>query len=144
MRSSKPFRTAPFAALAVSLVAFALPAQAADRLTPGEYEVTVTMDGKTRTLTRCVTAADAQDANADAKEGRERLAKIAQTCSITQYDVEGNTVTIGMTCGDASSTSRTTYAGTSYVAETTDTFQEGGKPSVSKRRAEAKRVGDCK
>jgi hypothetical protein len=144
MRSSRLVRIAPLAAVAVSIVALALPAQAADRLTVGEYEVTVTMDGKTRTLTRCVTAEDAQDANADAKEGRERLAKIAQTCSIIQYDVEGNTVTIGMKCGDASSTSRTTYAGTSYITDTTDTFQEGGKPTVSKRHAEAKRVGDCK
>jgi len=48
---------------------------AADRQTPGQYEFTVTADGKTQASTHGVTPDDAKAVNADAKAGREYAEK---------------------------------------------------------------------
>ena len=138
-------RALPLAALAVSLVSFALPAQAADRLTAGQYEYTATTDGQARVLARCVTPEEAQTVNADAKAGRASTEKLVQgTCTVTTYEVDANTVSMSLKCGEGTNSTRATYHGDGWSADTTSTYPAGGKIAVKKTHVDAKRVGDCK
>lgn len=146
MPTSSLLRAIPFAALAVSLLAVALPAQASDRLTAGQYEFTATTDGQARNLARCVSADEARNVNADTKTGREMTDKLVHgTCTVTSYEADGNTVSMSMTCGEGTTSTRATYHGDSWSADTTYTFPAaGGKTAVKKTHVDAKRVGDCK
>jgi hypothetical protein len=118
------------------------PLHAADRLTAGEYEFTATTNGNTRTSTHCFTADDAKAVNADAKAGRdfaERAAKGA--CTITTYDVTGETVSYTMACGESVTTTSVTYHGDSFESDTTTIV---GKSTARAMHTTGKRVGICK
>ena len=138
-------RTILFASLSGLIASVALPMQAADRLTSGQYEFTTTTDGKTQTLAHCVTPEEARSVNGDAKAGREYAEKDLQRagCSITTYDIKGDTVSLTVACGDSVRTSRATYHGNTYDADTTTTFTVDGKRIVRATHLEAKRVGVC-
>jgi hypothetical protein len=138
-------RTILFASLSCVIATVALPLHAADRLISGQYEFTATTDGKTQTLSRCFTPEEAKSVNGDAKAGREYAEKAGKgTCSITAYDVKGDTVSLSMACGDSVTTSRATYHGNTYDADTTTTFTIDGKRIVRATHVKAKRVGACK
>ena len=126
-----------------ALIAFAAPPlRAADRLVAGQYEFTMTTEGKTQTSTRCVTPDEAKSVNGDAKAGREYIEKTAKgACTVRAYDVTGNTVSCTMACGPSVvRTSSATYHGDSFEGDTTTTA--GGKTHTA--HTKAKRVGACK
>ena len=124
-----------FALIAVA----AEPLRAADRLTAGEYQATVTIDGKTQTFTHCVTATEARWVNADAKAGREYIEKALKgACTMKAYDVTEDTVSYTMACGPNITTSKTTYHGDSFEGGSTSTF---GTPDVTTSRGKSKRTG---
>jgi hypothetical protein len=126
-----------------ALMAFAAPPlRAADRIMAGQYDFTMTTEGKTQTSTRCVTPDEAKSINGDAKAGREYTEKAARgACTVKAYDVTGNTVSCTMACGtDVVRASSATYHGDSFEGDTTTTA--GGRTHTA--HTKAKRVGACK
>jgi hypothetical protein len=143
IRSTK--RTLLISFLSCLIATAALPLLAADRQTPGQYEFAVTTDGKTQASTHCVTPDDAKAVNADAKAGREYAEKATKgACSVTTYEVKGDTVSLTMACGDGGRTSIVTYHGDTFDGDTTYTFMVQGKRVVRVSHIKAKRVGVCK
>jgi hypothetical protein len=124
------------------MVCTAPAARAADRLTVGQYEYTMTADGKpAQTYSRCLTPDDAKSVNADAKTGRELIEQTAKgACTIKNYDITGNTVAYSMSCDRTVRTIRATYTGDAFESDTTTTI-EGQNHLV---HIVAKRVGICK
>ena len=138
-------RTLVISSLSCLIATAALPLLAADRQTPGQYEFTVTTDGKTHVSTYCVTPEDAKAVNADAKAGREYAEKAAKGgCSVTAYEIKGETVLFTLACGDSGRTSSVTYHGNTFDGDTTYTFMAQGKRMVRVSHIEAKRMGVCK
>ncbi len=116
-----------------------VPLRAADRLIPGEYQATVTVDGATRTFTHCVTAAEAKWMSADAKTGRAAIEKYLKgACTMQAYDVTGDTVSYTMACGTNIVKSKTTYHGGSFEGGSTSSF---GTPEVTTARGKSTRTG---
>lgn len=126
-----------------ALMAFAAPPlRAADRIMAGQYQYTMTTEGKTQTSTRCVTADEAKSVNGDAKAGREYMNKAAKgACTVSAYDVTGNTVSCTMVCGPSVVRAATaTYHGDSFEGDVTTTA--GGKSHTA--HTKGKRIGACK
>lgn len=128
-----------FASLSGLIASVAPPLRAADRVTVGEYEATVTIDGKTQTFTHCVTSGEAKWVNAGAKAGREYVERALKgACTISAYDVTGDTVSYTMACGPNVTTCRTTYHGDTFEGGSTTTW---GTPSaITTSQGKAKRV----
>ena len=133
-------RAALLASLA-GLIAFAAaPLQAADRVTQGLWENTVTSAGKTRTFTICMTPDMAENANADEKTVRALAEKAgAGVCVIGTYQDSGNKVSFTMTCGKSVTTSITTYRGDSYESVRTRIYD--GKTTTT--HIKSRRIGTC-
>ncbi|HEX7420729.1 MAG TPA: DUF3617 family protein [Thermoanaerobaculia bacterium] len=112
---------------------------------PGQYEFTVTTDGKSHVSTYCVTPDDAKAVNADTKAGREYAEKSAKgACAITDYEAKGDKVSFSMACGEGARSSVATYHGDTFEADTTYTFMVNGKRNVRVSHLTAKRLGACK
>jgi len=130
------------ALLTGSMACAATPLHAADRLTAGRYEFTATTNGNIRTSTQCFTADDAKAVNADAKAGRDYAEKAAKgACTITTYDVTGDTVSYTMACGESVTTTSATYHGDSFESDATTTV---GKTTARATHTTGKRAGICK
>ena len=127
------------------IAAFTTPLLAAARETPGKYEFTVIADGKTHVSTYCVTPAEADAVNADEGSGRAYAEKAAKgACSVTTYQVRGETISSTLSCGEGERASKVTYHGDSFEGETTYSFPANGKRMVRVSHIKAKRVGACK
>lgn len=133
---------APF----VALLAYALPAQAADLANPGEYEWTMkTNDEPVRTIKTCMTPEMAKMFNGDSRSGREAADKADRgRCAIQAYEIAGNKVTYRITCGDRLMESTTTFHGDSSEGDLTTTRTAEGVKRVDHTHTTAKRVGACK
>ncbi len=125
---------APMAVFA--LACLALPAGAADRIHAGQWEGTWTGGGRTRTNSNCMSQADADAMNGDAKAIRAYLEKAIppSICKLSNIQLNGGQVVYTATCGaNAPNVVTTTYHGDSF--ESTDS--QGAT-------SQAKRVGACK
>jgi hypothetical protein len=119
-----------------SLICLAMPAEAADRVRPGQWVGTTVAAGRTFPTSSCISQADADAMNGDAKSVQAYLEKIipAQSCKITGVQVSGSTVVYSAACGGQPPRVVTTiYHGTS---------SEGTDSSGSK--TDGKLVGACK
>lgn len=117
-------------------VFLALPAQAADRVRPGQWVGTTVAAGRTFPTSSCISQADADAMNGDAKSIQGYLEKIIppEVCKIASVKVDGGTVIYSAVCGGQPPRLITTmYHGTS---------SEGTDSSGSK--TEGKLVGPCK
>ena len=125
------------------LIAFAAaPLQAADRMTPGQWESTVTSDRGTYTTTACKTPDDVKIANADAKTARALTEKsVAGQCVIGTYEDSGNKLSYTMTCGNVVTTISSTFRGDSFESDFTNTEGGSARPAM---HVKGKRVGACK
>ena len=103
----------------------------------------MTTDGDTRTVTFCISAAEAASINGDSKSGREfaeqKAKKSGSPCAIKAYDIKGDTVSYTLSCGQRVITDRTTFHG--------DT-SEGVKTVVSASMTvttpvRSRRIGAC-
>ena len=123
------------------LIAFAAaPLQAADRMTPGQWETTTTVAGKTHTTTACITPDMAKLANADEKTGRALTEKAgAGVCVLGTYQDSGNKVSYTMTCGKSVTATSTTFHGD--TAESVMTHIDDGKTTTT--QIKLRRVGTC-
>jgi hypothetical protein len=114
----------------------ALPAQAVDRVRPGQWVGSTEVGGRTFPTSSCISQADADAMNGDAKSIQGYLEKIipAGVCKIASVKVDGGTVIYSAICGGQPPRVITTmYHGTS---------SEGTDSSGSKTNG--KLVGPCK
>jgi uncharacterized protein DUF3617 len=132
-----------FLGTAIALALAASPLTAAERFHAGQWEMTATHAGENNAtpFTKCITAAEAVSVNGDAKSARAFAEKAAGAeCKITDYKIEGNTVSYAIHCGAVSMRSTTTFHGDTYES---DLFSKrDGRPEIV-THVKAKRLGDC-
>jgi hypothetical protein len=116
------------------------PVSAAERITSGKWESTMVTDGDTRTITYCISAAEAASINGDSKSGREFAEKKAGgRCAISAYEIKGATVSYTLVCGTRTITDRTAFHG--ETSEGTKTVAGEGETVTSTLKS--RRVGPC-
>ncbi len=127
--------------ISLALSTVSSPLSAADRLRVGQWEVTSTGGGRTKTFKNCVSAAEAAATNGDAKGSRAYMEKLVPAqCAFTEYKVDGNSVSSVMTCGSTTVRSLTTYHGDAYES---DSKTKTGAAAEVASHIKARRLGDC-
>lgn len=114
----------------------AVPATAADRVRPGQWDVTLTVAGRTMTRSTCMSQADADAINGDLKSVRTKVEKDAAAggCTVKDVKIVGNQIAVTSVCGDGKeNVGTTTYHGDRLESENTN----GAK-------SQSKWVGACK
>ena len=123
--------------LAMGLSAgLAVPALGADRVRAGQWEVTLNMAGRSMTQPTCLTPADADAINGDAKSVRQYAERVSAQvgCKVNDVKINGNQVTVTSVCASGKeSIGTTTYHGDSYEAV-----------NSNGTKSQAKWVGACK
>ena len=126
--TSLPFSTALHAASSISI-------------TPGQYQLTMTKDGKPfHTMTQCFTP---ENANlGDAKTARALIEKTfkEQGCTVKTYNMTGNKVSYSLLCGETVMTASSTYQQEGFEGDMTSK----GRQSSYSVHTSAKRIGACK
>jgi hypothetical protein len=89
---------------------------AAERMTPGQWELTTTTKGETQVFKFCADALTLAIANGDARSGREALVKLhtKTRCTVAALKAEGSTVSYTLTCPDRTVRITETYHGDRY------------------------------
>ncbi len=128
------------AAGALALASAPLPA--AERVRPGQWEFTIIHPvGEPNVFKHCITADEAASVNGDTKTARAYAEKkAAGRCTITSYDVHGNTVSYALKCGEVAIRTRSVYNGD--TSEGDQTSKNGSAPEVVSH-VKARRLGDC-
>lgn len=124
-------------ALFLWIASFALSvasAAAAERVHPGQWEITIGDGAQGAPMRSCVTATHASIANGDDKAFQESLVKGAEEagCTVKDIKVSGNQVTINSVCAGQQNMNTTTYHGEWY-----EQVNSNGVKVV------AKRIGAC-
>jgi hypothetical protein len=131
-----------FGLVAMTLTA-ALPLRAEDRMRPGLWEVTTTLDGKpSGTHATCFTPAMVEIANLPVKALREATEKAVTKnghCTLKDFKMDGNTISTTEVCGSKSTTIASNYNHDAF--DTVITSTEGGAPVV---HMQGKLLGACK
>jgi len=120
---------------ALACVCIALPANAADRMHAGQWTGTTTAAGRTYHSASCLTQADANAMNGDARSIQAYLERTipASICKISDVNANGNQVSYRTACrGGPPAVVTSAYHGDSF--ETADT--KGTKST-------GQRVGAC-
>lgn len=137
-------RTRRFAALC-SLLLLAIPAiaTAADRMASGKWEAVMTTDGDTRTVTFCISAAEAASINGGSLTGRDfaeqKAKKSGSPCVIKAYDIKADTVSYILSCGPRTITDSTSFHGD--TSEGVKTIVNAGTTITT--RVKSRRIGAC-
>jgi len=126
------------------LLAAVNPLRGEERLRAGQWENTMTVDGKSDTRTRCITAAEAETTNISAKAMREATEKALEKsgkgiCTLKDLKAEGNTISMVTVCGATSNSTTTIYRGDTFETKRTSTTARVAKVMVIKGR----RLGAC-
>src|SRR5947199_2515235 len=117
------------------------PLRAADRMAAGQWEFTMTTDGASHSASHCITPAEATSVNGDSKTGRDYAEKKATgPCKVKSYNIQGNTVSYSLACGDRSIDSTQTYHGDSSDGVLKITTADG---KVVTTTVKARRLGAC-
>ena len=126
--------SAPLVLSVTILVLGVTPAPAADRVHSGQWEITIGDGVQGAPMRSCVTAAQANVANADDKTFQEYLVKAAGEvgCTVKDVKVSGNQVTIDSVCAGEQNLNTTTYHGDWY-----EQVNSNGMKIL------AKRIGAC-
>jgi hypothetical protein len=115
---------------ALALCGLALPALAADRMRPGQWTASTVASGKTYASSTCVTPADAEAMNGDAKAVRTVLEKSVppEVCKLSDVKPDGNRIVYKSACtGAAPTVVTTTYHGDSFESTTSTGVTSNGK-----------------
>jgi hypothetical protein len=127
--------------VAMTFIASSLRAE--DRMRPGLWEITTTLDGKpSGTHATCYTPAMVERANLPAKMLRETTEKAvakAGQCTIKDFKMDGSTITTTEVCGSKSTTIASNYSRDTF--DTVVTSTESGAPIV---HMQGKLLGACK
>ena len=117
--------------------------RAEDRMRPGLWEITTTLDGKpSGTHANCYTPAMVEVANLPVKMLREVTEKAVTKngqCTLKDFKMDGNTISTTQVCGSKSTTIASNYSRDAF--ETVVTSTEGGAPVV---HMQGKLLGACK
>ena len=118
---------------------------AQDRMRTGLWEVTTANEGKPASAphSSCFTPAMVELANMPAKTMREATEKAATqngSCTVKDFKIDGNTMSMTKVCGPKSSVITSTYTGDTF--ETVDKSTTNGVTEVV--RMTGRRIGDCK
>ncbi len=116
---------------------------AAERMTPGQWEFTVTTRGESRTSKACLSAEQAAIADGDDVTGRQAaersVRKAKSSCVVGDFSARGDTVSYTLTCGDRTIRSVATHHGDhSEGILTTKTATE-----ETSTRLVSRRLGAC-
>ena len=134
-------QTLLFTSICALLLAGALSVRAAERMTAGQWEFTLTGTGEPRILKQCITPDQANEMNGDTGTARAFAEKRAKgRCTIKSYDIQGNTVKYALSCGDRTIETTTTFAGDTSEGTQTTTTADG---KVDSRTIKARRLGAC-
>ena len=136
----------PTTSIALICMTLAGPAwlHAEERMRAGLWEVMSSLNGEpSGTLgNTCYTTAMVATANAPATEVKQAAEKLstAQGCTIKEFTMDGNKMSMTKVCGAKTSVIVSTYSGDRF--ETVDKATQGGV--TSEMRMTGKRVGECK
>jgi len=134
-------RSVLLTAVCVLLFAGTLSVSAADRMSAGQWEFTMTGPDGSRTMKQCMTPDQANEMNGDTKTARGFAEKRTKgRCTIKSYDIQGNTVKYSLVCGDRTIDSRTTFTGDTSEGTLTTTTADG---KVDLKSVKARRLGAC-
>jgi len=118
--------------------------RAAERMRTGLWEITSLHNGKPAGVVAntCYTPAMVEFANASANTIRESTERNAarRGCTIKDFKVDGNHISMVRICGAKSAEISSTYSGDTF--ETIDTSTGGGAATVMHMKG--RRIGDCK
>jgi hypothetical protein len=112
------------------------------RVVSGQWEHTMTSDGDTppRKVTTCMTADEASSINGDSRTGRAYFEKKQRgPCKIKTFEIQGDTVSYQLGCGDRTIESKTTFHGDTSEGTTTTKAPDGTHTMHVKSR----RMGAC-
>jgi hypothetical protein len=118
------------------VTAIAAPAGAADRVRPGQWEITATVAGRTINQSTCMSKSDADRLNGDVKSVRGKVEEelAIAGCTVKDIKVNGNQVVVTSACpGGKENVGTTTYHGDSLESVNTNGA-----------RSQSKWVGPCK
>ena len=136
-------RVAVLALIAMTFAAAVLLAE--ERMRAGLWEVTTTLDGKQSGVmgSNCYTPAMVELANMPANMMREATEKSVTKgghCTLNDFKLEGNKISMTTSCGGRLMVYRSTYSGETF--ETLVTSTEAGVKKVISTKG--RRTGDCK
>lgn len=131
-----------FVVLCLTSLLFSTALHAANSIsiTPGQYQLTMTKDGKPfHTMTQCFTPENANFG--DAKTGRALIEKTfkEQGCTVKTYTVTGNKVSYSLVCGETVMTASSTYQQQGFEGDMTSK----GRQSSYSVHTSAKWIGAC-
>jgi hypothetical protein len=115
---------------------------AGSRVVSGQWEYTMSADGETESnkLTACMTAEEAAAFNGDSKTGRAYFEKKQpRTCTIKSFELQGNTMSYRLACGDRSIENKVTFHGDTSEGVTITKAPDGTHTMHTK----ARRLGAC-
>ena len=138
MKNLTGFILLPLAALLL----LATPAAwGAERMQPGQWEMTSLVRGHSQTSTHCVGAQEAKAVNGSPADMRAFLVETtkASHCKVENLKMEGDTVSFTTVCAKTSLDSTTTYHGDHF--EVVMNTKEGGDSAL--RTVKARRLGAC-
>ena len=118
--------------------------RAEERMRAGLWEVTSLLNGKPTGTSgnTCYTNAMVEVANSPAIELRERTESMAikRGCTVKDFKIEGNRMSMTKICGGRTAVIYSTHSGDKF--ETVDTTTEAGVTKVMHMKG--RRIGDCK
>jgi hypothetical protein len=117
--------------------------RAEDRMRPGLWEITTTLDGKpSGTRAACFTPAMVELANKPApmlREATEKAVAKNGLCTLKDFKMDGNTISTTQVCGSKSTTITSTYSRDAF-----DTVVKSTDHEASLVRMQGKFLGACK
>lgn len=115
---------------------------AQERVRSGMWENTMTAFGKTGTRSECIKPADAAKSNGSSGMLRAELEKATSQsgCTLTNFKLDGNTLTYTMVCAESTVLVETKFHGGDSV-ESTMTFTVGGVTNV--KQTKGRWTGAC-
>jgi hypothetical protein len=108
----------------------ALPAEAADRVRAGQWDMTVNVMGQTMTKSTCMSQSDADEINGDAKSIKAYVERVSAPagCKVTDVKTDGNQVIVTSVCASG----KTNVGTTTYHGDSFETVNSNGTKSQSK------------
>ncbi len=127
----------------VLAIAVAAPLAAEDRMSAGLWELTTTTGGRPPNVHQtCFTAEMVELGNRPAAVLREETAKSVSKrglCTLKDFKMEGDTISMTETCGEQTIAMKTKYSGSAFETVSTTT----GK-GARETRIVGRRLGACK
>jgi hypothetical protein len=125
-----------------TLVAIGVPsASAQERMKSGQWEVTITSEGKSSTNAHCITPDRVSMGNGSSEEIRATMEKGAAAihCNLQDFKVDRDTISYTYACPASTTKSKTTYHGNRYDSEVVSIRAR----KEQTRQIEGRRLGDC-